>query len=53
MHSASNNVVITGVASEVSPTYLTAAISATDTTFNVNDASAFHQIINGARLVYK
>ena len=50
MHSASNNVVITGVASEVSPTYLTAAISATDTTFNLNDASAFHQIINGAAI---
>ena len=50
MHSASNNVVITGVESEVSPTYLTAAISATDTTFNINDASAFHQIINGAAI---
>jgi len=50
MHSPSNNVVITGVESEVSPTYLTAAISATDTTFNVNDASAFHQIINGAAI---
>ena len=50
MHSASNNVVITGVASEVSPTYLTAAISASDTTFNLNDASAFHQIINGAAI---
>ena len=47
MHSASNNVIITGVTSEVSPTYLTAAISATDTTVNVNDASAFHTTING------
>ncbi len=47
MHSAANNVIITGVTSEVSPTYLTAAISASDTTVNVNDASAFHTIING------
>ena len=48
MYSASNNVIITDVKSEVSPTYLTAAISATDTSLNVNDASAFHTVINGA-----
>ena len=47
MHSGANNVIITGVKSEISPTYLTAAISATDTTINVNDASAFHTTING------
>ena len=50
MHSSQNNVVITGVESEVSPTYLTAAISASDTSLNVNDASAFHQIINGGAI---
>ena len=50
MHSSQNNVVITGIESEVSPTYLTAAISASDTSLNVNDASAFHQIINGGAI---
>ena len=50
MHSSANNVVISGIKSEISPTYLTAAISATDTSLNVNDASAFHTIINGATI---
>ena len=50
MYSASNNVIISDVKSEVSPTYLTAAISATDTSLNVNDASAFHTVINGANV---
>ena len=50
MYSASNNVIISDIQSEVSPTYLTAAISASDTSLNVNDASAFHTIINGASI---
>ena len=50
MHDLDNNVVITGVISEVSDTYLTSSISATDTTININDASAFHKIINGAAI---
>ena len=50
MHDLDNNVVITGVISEVSDTYLTSSISATDTSINVNDASAFHKIINGAAI---
>ena len=50
MHSASNNVVLSGVVSEVSDTYLTAAISASDTSLSVNDASAFHNIINGVAI---
>ena len=50
MHSSANNVIISGIKSEVSPTYLTAAISASDTSLNVNDASAFHTIINGATI---
>jgi len=47
MNDLDNNVEITGVESEVSPTYLTSAISASDTTIQVNDALAFHTIING------
>ena len=50
MHDPDNNVTISGVISEVSPTYLTSAISATDTTINVNDVSAFHQTINGQQI---
>ena len=50
MHDTDNNVVITGVTSEVSPTYLTSSISASDTTIQVNDATAFHTIINGANV---
>ena len=50
MHDLNNNVVITGVASEVSDTYLTSSISASDTTINVNDATAFHRIINGTSI---
>jgi hypothetical protein len=48
MHSPSNNVTISGVISEVSPTFLTASISDSETSITVNDASAFHRIINGA-----
>ena len=50
MHSLSNNVSIAGVKSEVSSTTLTSSISASDTTINVNDATAFHKIINGAAI---
>tara|TARA_S200002703_G_scaffold40971_1_gene35655 strand:- start:5808 stop:13097 length:7290 start_codon:yes stop_codon:yes gene_type:complete len=48
MHDANNNVIIEGVKSEITDTYLTASISATDTTFSVNDANEFHKTINGA-----
>ena len=48
MNDTDNNVVIEGVESEVSPTFLTSSISDTDTTIQVNDGSAFHTIINGA-----
>ena len=48
MHDVANNVQISGVESEISPTNLTASISATDLTLSVNDATAFHKIINGA-----
>ncbi len=47
MHDLDNNVIVSGVISEVSDTYLTSSISSTDTTININDASAFHKIING------
>ena len=47
MHDIANNVTLTGLISEISDTYLTAAISATDTSITVNDASAFHKTING------
>ena len=50
MHSTSNNVTLSGVISEVSDTYLTAAISASDTSIAVNDASAFHKVINGVAI---
>ena len=46
MHDTDNNVVIEGVKSEVSPTYLTSSISDSDTTIQVNDATAFHTVIN-------
>jgi len=48
MHDLSNNVTISGIASEISPTALTAAISATDTSIQVADANAFHTTINGS-----
>ena len=47
MHDLDNNVEIVGIASEVSDTYLTSSISAADTSIQVNDATAFHTIING------
>ena len=47
MHDVDNNVQITGVESEVGETYLTSAISSTDTSIAVNDALAFHTRING------
>ena len=47
MHDLNNNVTISGIVSEVSDTYLTSSISASDTAINVNDATAFHTIING------
>lgn len=48
MHDSDNNVTISNVKSEIAPTTLTASISATDTTLNVNDATAFHKTINGS-----
>ena len=50
MNDLDNNVEISGVVSEVSPTYLTSAISATDTSISVNDATAFHKVINGVAI---
>lgn len=50
MHDLSNNVTISGITSEISNTSLTAAISATDTSLQVSDASAFHTIINGVSI---
>ena len=50
MHDLDNNVIIEGITSEVTDTYLTSAISASDTSINVNDATAFHTTINGAAI---
>ena len=50
MHDTDNNVVITGIVSEVSDTYLTSSISSSDTSISVNDANAFHKLINGAAI---
>ena len=47
MHDLNNNVVISGVQSEVSPILLRTAITASDTTISVSDASAFHKKIGG------
>ena len=47
MHDLDNNVVLEGAISEVSDTYLTSSISASDTSISVNDATAFHTTING------
>ena len=47
MNDTDNNVIIEGVRSEVSNTSLTSALSDSDTTIQVNDATAFHTIING------
>lgn len=48
MHDVDNNVVITGVTSEVGDTFLSSSISASDTSISVNDALAFHTRINGS-----
>lgn len=50
MHDVANNVTLSGLISEISDTYLTAAISATDSSITVNDASAFHKTINGVAI---
>ena len=50
MHDTDNNVIITDVISEVSDTYLTSSISSTDTSISVNDANAFHKLINGGAI---
>ena len=50
MHSRSNNVEIKGVESEIPPTILTSTLSSTATSISVQDASAFHKIINGANI---
>ena len=50
MHDLSNNVTISNITSEIPDTSLTAAISATDTSIQVSDASAFHTIINGVAI---
>jgi len=48
MHDLNNNVTITGIVSEISPTFLTTSISDSDTSISVNDASAFHTRVDGA-----
>jgi len=47
MHDLSNNVRITGVKSEISPTFLTAALDLTATSVSVGDATVFHKKIGG------
>ena len=48
MHSRQNNVEISGVASEISPTTLTNTLAIGATTITVDNASQFHTIVNGA-----
>jgi len=50
MHSRANNVEIKGVESEIPPTILTSTLSSTATSISVQDASAFHTIINGSSI---
>ena len=50
MHDTDNNVILEGIKSEVSDTYLTSSISDSDTAIQVNDATAFHTVINGANV---
>jgi hypothetical protein len=47
MHNRANNVEIKNVVSEIPSTTLTSNLSSTATTLSVNDASSFHQTING------
>ena len=47
MHDTRNNVVVENVESEVNPTYLTAGVDDDDTTIPINDARAFHTVVNG------
>ena len=47
MHDTRNNVVLNNVVSEIYPTFNVAPISASDLTIQVEDASAYHQKING------
>ena len=47
MHDVDNNVIIEGAISEIANTALTASIDASTLSLSVNDASAFHKIING------
>ena len=50
MHDARNNVIISGVRSEIEPTTLSNSIGSDDTTLTVADASAFHKFINGQQI---
>jgi len=47
MHDPDNNVIIEGAISEIADTTLTAAVDATGLSLSVNDATAFHKIVNG------
>jgi hypothetical protein len=47
MHDPANNVIISGITSEIPPTVLRQAISSTDTSITVGDAGAFHKKISG------
>jgi len=50
MHSRQNNVKIEGVISEISDTSLTSALPAAATSITVDNANAFHKIVNGAAI---
>jgi hypothetical protein len=47
MHNRSNNVKITGVASEIPGTELTQSLSTVATSIGVSNAGSFHKIVNG------
>jgi len=47
MHDTTNNVIISGITSEIPPTTLRQAISSTDLSLTVADAGAFHKTIGG------
>ena len=50
MHSRQNNVKIEGVISEISDTSLTSALAAAATSISVDNATAFHTVVNGSAI---
>ena len=50
MHQRTNNVKVEGAISEIANTSLTSALAAAATSITVENASLFHQVVNGAAI---